>query len=66
MLRERILTALVLLALLVPAVLAPSALPFAFLVPALLGVLMDRTLYRRVYSMAHLDQVLFSIGLVFM
>ena len=43
-----------------------AALPFAFLVPALLGVLMDRTLYRRVYSMAHLDQVLFSIGLVFM
>lgn len=43
-----------------------AALPFAFLVPALLGVLMDRTLYRRVYSMPHLDQVLFSIGLVFM
>jgi len=43
-----------------------AALPFAFLVPALLGVLMDRTLYRRVYFMAHLDQVLFSIGLVFM
>ena len=43
-----------------------AALPFAFLVPALLGVLMDRTLYRRVYAMAHLDQVLFSIGLVFM
>lgn len=43
-----------------------AALPFAFLVPALLGVLMDRALYRRVYSMAHLDQVLFSIGLVFM
>jgi branched-chain amino acid transport system permease protein len=43
-----------------------AALPFAFLVPALLGVLMDRALYRRVYFMAHLDQVLFSIGLVFM
>ncbi len=43
-----------------------AALPFAFLVPALLGALMDRTLYRRVYSMGHLDQVLFSIGLVFM
>jgi len=43
-----------------------AALPFAFLVPALLGALMDRTLYRRVYFMTHLDQVLFSIGLVFM
>ena len=43
-----------------------AALPFAFVVPALLGALMDRTLYRRVYSMSHLDQVLFSIGLVFM
>ena len=30
------------------------------------GVLLERTLYRRLYAASHLDQVLFSIGLVFM
>ncbi|MDI6024884.1 branched-chain amino acid ABC transporter permease [Corticibacterium sp. UT-5YL-CI-8] len=41
-------------------------LPAAFLVTALIGVLLERTLYRRLYKSSHLDQVLFSIGLVFM
>jgi len=43
-----------------------AALPLAFLASALLGVLMERTLYRPVYAKSHLDQVLFTIGLVFM
>ena len=43
-----------------------AALPLAFLIPALLGVVMERTLYRQVYARSHLDQVLFTIGLVFM
>ncbi len=41
-------------------------LPIAFVGVALVGALMERTLYRRMYSKPHLDQVLFSIGLVFM
>lgn len=41
-------------------------LPLAFLVPALLGAVLERTLYRPLYARPHLDQVLFSIGLVFM
>lgn len=41
-------------------------LPFAFIVPALAGLLLERTLYKRLYTRSHLDQVLFSIGLVFM
>src|SRR3712207_1368283 len=41
-------------------------LPFAFLVPALIGLVLERTLYQRLYGRSHLDQVLFSIGLVFM
>ena len=43
-----------------------AALPFAFLVPALIGVVFERTLYVHVYARSHLDQVLFTIGLVFM
>ena len=43
-----------------------AALPFAFLVPALVGALLERTLYRHVYAKSHLDQVLFTIGLAFM
>ena len=43
-----------------------AALPIAFLVPALLGALLERTIYRPVYARSHLDQVLFTIGLVFM
>jgi len=40
--------------------------PLAFLVTALLGGLFERTLYVHVYARSHLDQVLFTIGLVFM
>ncbi|WP_395516215.1 branched-chain amino acid ABC transporter permease [Pseudorhizobium flavum] len=41
-------------------------LPAAFLVSAALGAILERTLYRRLYTASHLDQVLFSVGLVFM
>ena len=41
-------------------------LPLAFLGSALLGGVLERTLYRPMYSKPHLDQVLFSIGLTFM
>lgn len=43
-----------------------AALPLAFLVTAAVGMLLERTLYRRLYRASQLDQVLFSIGLVFM
>ncbi len=43
-----------------------ACLPLAFAVPALLGALFERTLYRRMYGKPHLDQVLFTIGLTFM
>jgi len=43
-----------------------AALPLAFLVTALAGIVLERTLYRRLYDRPHLDQVLFSIGLVYM
>jgi branched-chain amino acid transport system permease protein len=33
---------------------------------AIAGVILERTLYRRLYAASHLDQVLFSIGLNFM
>lgn len=42
------------------------ALPLAAVLTALVGVAFERTLYRRLYAASHLDQVLFSIGLVFM
>ena len=41
-------------------------LPAAFLFAAAAGALLERTLYRPMYARPHLDQVLFSIGLVFM
>jgi branched-chain amino acid transport system permease protein len=41
-------------------------LPIAFFVPAALGVVLERTLYRRLYGASPLDQVLFTIGLVLM
>jgi branched-chain amino acid transport system permease protein len=41
-------------------------LPLAFMFSALLGAILEPTLYRRLYARPHLDQVLFSIGLVFM
>jgi branched-chain amino acid transport system permease protein len=40
-------------------------LPAAFLCMALIGMVLERLLYRRLYAASHLDQVLFSIGLVF-
>src|SRR6266571_5938246 len=43
-----------------------AALPLAFLASFVLGALMERTLYVHVYAKSHLDQVLFTIGLVFM
>ena len=43
-----------------------ACLPIAFVGTALLGALLERTLYRPMYARPHLDQVLFSIGLVFM
>ncbi len=43
-----------------------ACLPFAFAVPALIGLILERTLYVRMYERSHLDQVLFSMGLVFM
>jgi branched-chain amino acid transport system permease protein len=43
-----------------------AALPIAFVASAAAGVLLERTLYRRLYRASHLDQVLFSIGLTFM
>jgi branched-chain amino acid transport system permease protein len=41
-------------------------LAIAFVVTAFIGVLFERTLYVHVYGKSHLDQVLFTIGLVFM
>jgi branched-chain amino acid transport system permease protein len=43
-----------------------AGLAAAFVITALLGALLERTLYVHVYSRSHLDQVLFTIGLVFM
>ena len=42
-----------------------ATLPLAFIVVALVGAALERTLYRHLYRASHLDQVLFSIGLVF-
>ncbi len=41
-------------------------LPLAFIASAVVGFVLERTLYRRLYKASHLDQVLFSIGLTFM
>jgi branched-chain amino acid transport system permease protein len=41
------------------------SLPIAFLVTAVAGAILERTLYVRLYDKGPLDQVLFSIGLVF-
>lgn len=43
-----------------------ATLPVAFVVAALVGLVLEWTLYRRLYRAGPLDQVLFSIGLVFM
>lgn len=42
------------------------ALPLAFIFTAILGLILERTLYSRVYGRPHLDQVLFTIGIVYM
>ena len=41
-------------------------LPLAFASTAMLGAVLERSLYRHMYAKPHLDQVLFSIGLAFM
>ncbi|QNB09106.1 branched-chain amino acid ABC transporter permease [Herbaspirillum frisingense] len=43
-----------------------ATLPLAFLAAAVVGLVLERSLYRRLYKASHLDQVLFSIGLTFM
>jgi len=43
-----------------------ATLPAAFVVAAAAGIVLERTLYQRLYKATHLDQVMFSIGLVFM
>jgi len=43
-----------------------AALPLAFLVSAAIGYALEQTLYIHVYRKSHLDQVLFTIGIVFM
>jgi branched-chain amino acid transport system permease protein len=43
-----------------------AALPIVFVVTAAIGLLLERTLYVHVYGKSPLDQVLFTIGLVFM
>jgi branched-chain amino acid transport system permease protein len=43
-----------------------ATLPIAFAGAAVVGIVLERTLYQRLYRATHLDQVLFSIGLVFM
>ena len=42
-----------------------ATLPAAFLVAALASVILERTLYRRLYRSSDLDQCLFTIGIVF-
>ncbi len=43
-----------------------ATLPVAFVVSAIAGIVLERTLYQRLYKATHLDQVMFSIGIVFM
>jgi branched-chain amino acid transport system permease protein len=42
-----------------------AALPIAFLAAALASVILERTLYRRLYRSSDLDQCLLTIGIVF-
>lgn len=41
------------------------SLPAAFIVSAVAGLVLERSLYRRLYRASHIDQVLFSMGLTF-
>ena len=43
-----------------------ASLPLAFVFTAIVGAVFERTLYVHLYSRSHLEQVLFTIGLVFM
>lgn len=43
-----------------------ATLPLAFIASAVVGLVLEPLLYRRLYKASHLDQVLFSIGLTFM
>ena len=43
-----------------------ASLPLAFVFTAILGFVLERTLYVHVYAKSPLEQVLFTIGLVFM
>jgi branched-chain amino acid transport system permease protein len=43
-----------------------AALPLAFIAAAIVGVVLERLLYRRLYQASPLDQVLFSMGMTFM
>src|SRR3974390_2587920 len=43
-----------------------AGLPLAFISAAVIGGVLERLLYRPLYARSHLDQVLFSVGLVFM
>jgi len=43
----------------------PYCLPVAFVVPGLAGMVLERSLYSRLYDASPLDQVLFTIGIVF-
>jgi len=43
-----------------------AGLVLAFFATAAIGAVLERTLYVHVYAKSHLDQVLFTIGLVFM
>ncbi len=42
-----------------------AALALGFVATAAIGVVLERTLYRRLYRASELDQVLFTIGLIF-
>lgn len=42
-----------------------AALPLAFVAMALLSIVIERTLFRRLYKAGELNQVLFTIGMVF-
>jgi branched-chain amino acid transport system permease protein len=42
------------------------SLPAAFIITAAVGAFLERTLYIHLYDKSHLDQVLFSLGLIFM
>jgi branched-chain amino acid transport system permease protein len=43
-----------------------ASLPLVFVLTAILGVVFERAFYVHVYAKSHLEQVLFTIGLVFM